>query len=34
MTEFVALDLLGQSALDGRIVLSEYRRSGPPPYAS
>jgi dihydrofolate reductase len=30
----VALDLVGQSVLDGRIVLSEYRPSGPPPYAS
>ena len=30
----VGLDLAGQSVLDGRIVLSEYRPSGPPPYAS
>jgi dihydrofolate reductase len=30
----VALDLVGQSVLDGRIVLSEYRPSGLPPYAS
>ena len=26
-----ALDLVGQSVLDGRIVLSEYRPSGAPP---
>jgi dihydrofolate reductase len=30
----VGLDLVGQSVLDRRIVLSEYRPSGPPPYAS
>jgi len=30
----VALDLVGQSVLDRRIVLSEYRPSGLPPYAS
>ena len=30
----VALDLVGQSVLDRRIVLSEYRPSGQPPYAS
>ena len=30
----VGLDLAGQSVLDGRIVLSEYHPSGPPPYAS
>jgi hypothetical protein len=30
----VGLDLVGQSVLDGRIVLSEYRPSGVPPYAS
>jgi dihydrofolate reductase len=30
----VALDLVGQSVLDDRIVLSEYRPSGPPPYVS
>jgi dihydrofolate reductase len=29
----IALDLVGQSVLDRRIVLSEYRPSGPPPYA-
>jgi dihydrofolate reductase len=28
----LALDLVGQSVLDGRIVLSEYRPAGPPPY--
>jgi dihydrofolate reductase len=28
------LELLGHSVLDGRIVLSEYRRAGDPPYAS
>jgi len=27
------LELLGHSVLDGRIVLSEYRRAGDPPYA-
>jgi dihydrofolate reductase len=30
----VGLDLVGQSVLDRRIVLSEYRPSGAPPYAS
>jgi hypothetical protein len=30
----IGLDLVGQSVLDGRIVLSEYRSSGVPPYAS
>jgi len=30
----IALDLVGQSVLDGRIVLSEYRPSGAPPYVS
>jgi dihydrofolate reductase len=30
----VALDLVGHSVLDGRIVLSEYRPSGSPPYVS
>ena len=30
----VGLDLAEQSVLDGRIVLSEYHPSGPPPYAS
>jgi dihydrofolate reductase len=30
----VALDLIAQSVLDRRIVLSEYRPSGLPPYAS
>jgi dihydrofolate reductase len=30
----IGLDLVGQSVLDGRIVLSEYRPSGVPPYAS
>jgi dihydrofolate reductase len=30
----IGLDLMGQSVLDGRIVLSEYRPSGVPPYAS
>jgi riboflavin biosynthesis pyrimidine reductase len=30
----IGLDLVGQSVLDGRIVLSEYHPSGPPPYAS
>ena len=30
----IALDLVGQSVLDRRIVLSEYRPSGPPPYAA
>ena len=30
----VALDLVGQSVLDRRIVLSEYRPSGLPPYSS
>ncbi len=30
----IGLDLVGQSLLDGRIVLSEYRPSGVPPYAS
>jgi len=30
----IGLDLVGQSVLDGRIVLSEYRPSGMPPYAS
>jgi len=29
----IGLDLVGQSVLDGRIVLSEYRPSGAPPYA-
>lgn len=29
----MALDLVGQSVLDGRIVLAEYRPSGAPPYA-
>ena len=27
------LELVGHSVLDGRIVLSEYRRAGDPPYA-
>jgi dihydrofolate reductase len=30
----IGLDLVGQSMLDGRIVLSEYRPAGVPPYAS
>jgi RibD C-terminal domain len=30
----IGLDLVGQSVLDERIVLSEYRPSGVPPYAS
>ena len=30
----IGLDLVGQSMLDQRIVLSEYRPSGAPPYAS
>ena len=30
----IGLDLVGQSLLDRRIVLSEYRPSGVPPYAS
>ena len=30
----IGLDLVGQSVLDGRIVLSEYRPSGVPPYAT
>jgi dihydrofolate reductase len=30
----IGLDLVGQSVLDGRIVLSEYRPAGVPPYAS
>ena len=30
----IGLDLVGQSLLDGRIVLSEYRPSGVPPYAT
>ena len=30
----IGLDLVGQSVLDRRIVLSEYRPSGAPPYAS
>ena len=30
----IGLELVGQSLLDGRIVLSEYRPSGLPPYAS
>jgi dihydrofolate reductase len=30
----IGLDLVGQSVFDGRIVLSEYRPSGMPPYAS
>ena len=30
----IALDLMGQSVLDRRIVLSEYRPSGLPPYSS
>jgi riboflavin biosynthesis pyrimidine reductase len=30
----IGLDLVGQSVLAGRIVLSEYRPSGVPPYAS
>ncbi|GAA3953011.1 dihydrofolate reductase family protein [Actinomadura viridis] len=29
----VALDLVGQSVIDGRIVVLEYRPSGEPPYA-
>ena len=30
----IGLDLVGQSVLDRQIVLSEYRPSGAPPYAS
>jgi dihydrofolate reductase len=30
----IGLDLVGQSVLDRRIVLSEYRPSGAPPYTS
>jgi dihydrofolate reductase len=30
----IGLNLVGQSVLDGQIVLSEYRPSGVPPYAS
>ena len=30
----IGLDLVGQSMLDQRIVLLEYRPSGAPPYAS
>ncbi len=32
--EDIALELVSQTVLDGRIVLSDYRPAGTPPYVS